>query len=116
MKKIYNKIPEKLAYDIIFALGNTSPNGKQLQLMQELLSYTKINPIIQEKNMLSEQEKICLFWMAHGKSFAETAELMNITKNTVATYIKRVKEKLKSKTVAQSIFMTMCYQQNSSTF
>lgn len=56
-----------------------------------------------EHKKLSEKELICLKLLISGYHHKEIALRMNIGKNTVKSYIARLKYKLDSKTTAQMI-------------
>ncbi|HEX4045424.1 MAG TPA: helix-turn-helix transcriptional regulator [Gammaproteobacteria bacterium] len=93
-----------LAIDLLEKCGSQSPTQRQIDLMSALL--TKITFIKQANfnHQLSEREVACLFWAAMGKSTKETSDLLALETQVVKRYRQEVKQKLKSKSMAEAIF------------
>jgi DNA-binding CsgD family transcriptional regulator len=53
---------------------------------------------------LSDKEIACLYWAAQGKSSAQTAKIMKMSKATVELYRKNIKKKLNCTNITQSVF------------
>ena len=110
MLKNNSWVSSKLVKDVLFICGNPSPTTNQCELMTDLLDYVMINPGTKGIHLLSERERTCLFWIAHGKSTEEMAPLMRVKLSTIQTYRNRIRKKLRCQTLAQAVFLTMCYQ------
>jgi DNA-binding CsgD family transcriptional regulator len=109
-------VSSQLANDILNICGNPSPTFKQSKLIMDLLSYVIVNPAADNICILSERERTCLFWVAHGKTVKEMAPLMQVKACTVQTYRRRILSKLKCDSLSQAVFLAMCYQPTSSAF
>lgn len=60
------------------------------------LQICKVMDNAEPEVILSAREREVLTWMGRGKSATETAEILNISPETVKTYVKRVYEKLEA--------------------
>jgi len=52
---------------------------------------------------LSPREKECLQWTADGKTYSEIAIILNLSEHTVRSYLKVVRLKLDSVSLAQAV-------------
>jgi DNA-binding CsgD family transcriptional regulator len=109
-------VSAKLTNEILWRCGNPTPTDAQSQFMADLLSYVVENPFLDNITLLSERERTCLFWIAHGKSVEEMAPLMHIKPCTVQTYRRRILTKLQCNSLSQAVFLTMCYRPVSFSF
>ena len=103
-------VSKKMVTDILRVCGNSSPTPPQQQLISDLLAYSIVNPHAEKIYTLSERERTCLFWVAHGKTIEEMTKLMQIKHCTVQTYRNRIRAKLHCKSLAQAVFVAMCYK------
>jgi DNA-binding CsgD family transcriptional regulator len=103
-------VSAQLTNEILWHCGNQTPTDAQSTFMADLLSYVVINPVMNNILHLSERERTCLFWVAQGKTVEEIALLMQIKACTVQTYRRRILTKLHCHSLAQAVFLTMCYQ------
>lgn len=103
-------VSSNLVDEVLLACGNNSPTPMQCKFVDELLSFVIVNPAAEGVKSLSERERTCLFWVAHGKTIEEMAALMHIKTTTVQTYHQRIRSKLRCATLAQAVFWVMCYQ------
>jgi DNA-binding CsgD family transcriptional regulator len=90
------------------------PTANQVSLMKSLL--TDIGVVFFELSFarhLTVQETTCLFWVAHGKSIRQIAELLEVHHATIKTYFQRIKQKLNCTTMEQAVFegIRYCYIQ-----
>lgn len=58
---------------------------------------------------LSQREKQVLFLSAAGRTGPEIAEEINVTPNTVATYKRRILEKLGCRSIAEAVALAAAY-------
>lgn len=58
-------------------------------------------------NKLLPREKECLYWTAMGKKAEEISMILGITLPTARYYLKTMRQKLESNTVAQSVYIGM---------
>jgi len=58
---------------------------------------------------LSQREKQVLFWSACGRSGPDIAKLMNVTPNTIATYKRRILEKLGCHSITEAVALATLY-------
>ena len=56
---------------------------------------------------LTAREIECISWIADGKSYADIAEILKISRNTVITHVNRAKEKLGVNTSYQAVAVVM---------
>lgn len=54
---------------------------------------------------LLPREKECLFWTARGKSTEEISMILEISFNTVKTYLQEAREKLNCRSIAQAVYV-----------
>jgi DNA-binding CsgD family transcriptional regulator len=52
---------------------------------------------------LSSRELQCLEWAAQGKTAWETAQILGISRHTVATHLENAKAKLNVRTIVQAV-------------
>jgi DNA-binding CsgD family transcriptional regulator len=97
----------KLVNEFLAVCGNHSPTFEQKKFITDFLSYININTETKNIRFLSERERTCLFWIAHGKTIEEIALLMQIKTCTVQTYRHRILSKLQCRTVAQAVFLAI---------
>lgn len=93
-----------LAVELLKKLGNSRPLKKQLALMELLLSKVSSLQSIYFNPLLTEREKMCLYWLAMGKTSPEIAELFDVKPSTIEYYRKEIKNKLSCKTIAEAVF------------
>ncbi|MBA3660148.1 MAG: helix-turn-helix transcriptional regulator [Gammaproteobacteria bacterium] len=55
------------------------------------------------KEELTDREKECLIWASRGKSTKEIAKILKISPHTIATYSKKIKEKLNCTTMVEAV-------------
>lgn len=110
MSKISFWVSDKLANEILLVCGNSAPTIKHHHFILNLLSHMIVNPTADNIHLLSERERTCLFWIAHGMTVKEMTHLMHVKPCTVQTYRRRILTKLNCKTLTQAVFSTMCYQ------
>jgi DNA-binding CsgD family transcriptional regulator len=95
----------------LLKLGNARPKGKQVKLMNRLLTST-IFPI--EKTLifdskLTRREIACLLLVAQGKRSLEIAEILGMKVSTVRTHRKQIINKLNCSSMAQAVFEGIRY-------
>ena len=56
---------------------------------------------------LTPREIECLSWIADGKSYADIADILGISRNTVITHVNRAKKKLGVNTSYQAVAVVM---------
>lgn len=54
-------------------------------------------------HLLSAREVECLSWVAHGKTFQDIGQILEISRNTVITHVNRAKTKLDVRTSQQAV-------------
>ena len=93
-----------LTTEVFQKLGLTRPTTRQTDLMLALFNHLVEQPELHFDTRLSAREKVCLQLLAQGKSLEEIGVNMHIKRTTVATFIKRIKKKLKCDTLPQAVF------------
>lgn len=53
-------------------------------------------------NDLTPRERLCLLWVARGKTYAETSMILGISFGTVKSYLDQARYKLNCATLAQA--------------
>ena len=104
-------VTDRLVLEALCACGNKKPSPKHIALMRTLLSSIGLDPDCLSRACLSEREKVFLFWVAKGRSNAEIGRLMSIDNEAVKTFIQEINFKLKSNTLAQSVFEAIRHHQ-----
>lgn len=94
----------QISLDVFHRIGIEKPSKEQLQMMNAVLLHLCTHRQVHFDARLSEREKICLQSLADGKSLEQIAVIMHIKRTTVATFIKRIKQKLDCDTLAQAVF------------
>ena len=92
---------------ILRLLGNYSPSSKQRQLIKTLLSNITLNTELIVDSRLTRREKESLTLAALGYTVTESAELLDLERNTVEGYHKGIKQKLHCKTIAKAVITGM---------
>jgi DNA-binding CsgD family transcriptional regulator len=100
----------QLALEIFERLGVSAPSNQQISLVQAMFDYLATERCMQFDSSLSRREQTCLSLLAQGKSFEEIAGLMHIKRTTVATFIKRIKNKLGCDTLPQMVYEGMKFK------
>ena len=59
--------------------------------------------------LLTKQERLCLYWSAHGKTSEEIANLLEIKKCTVDGYKKQILKKFEASNTCHAIFKAINY-------
>ena len=95
---------QQLVTEVFERLGITEPTPEQSALVHAMFEYLAKDRGICFNSCLSEREKTCLYLLAKGKSLEQIASAMNIKRTTVATFIKRIKNKLDCNTLPQAVF------------
>ena len=103
----YPWVSPRLVQEVLVGCGSKSTTAKNYRLIASLLSHILINP---DKFTLTERERTCLFWFAHGKPRQEISLLMHIKEGYVRTLVKRIKHKQHCNTIAEAIFITMRFK------
>ncbi len=108
-KRRDSDIPQ-LTEEVLQRVGILRPNSQQITLVKALLDYLANEREIQFDERLSNRERTCLYFIAQGKNLDAIADVMNIKRTTVATFIRRIKLKLDCDTLAQAVFEGMGYK------
>lgn len=74
-----------------------SKNKGDLKITQGVYSYSSCY----EKWELSKRQGECFFWLLHRKSAVEIGHMLGLTKRTVESYIRHIKEKFNVNTVTE---------------
>jgi len=93
-----------LSIKVLAYLGNIKPTHKQIAFMNSLLFSIFIEHELLPESELTEREIGCLRLAAMGKTANEIATILNITKLTVETHHKRIKQKLRVENIAHAVF------------
>jgi DNA-binding CsgD family transcriptional regulator len=93
-----------LTAEVFQKLGLTNPTARQTDLMRAVFNHLVEQRELHFDTRLSAREKVCLQLLAQGKSLEEIGVTMHIKRTTVATFIKRIKKKLKCDTLPQAVF------------
>ena len=96
-----------LAVSILEFLGITKPAKHQINLIQEILAGVILRQEIFYSNHLTKKEKNCLYWTAIGLSIEEIARLLNVSTSTVVSYRAKIRNKLKTRSMAEAVFKGM---------
>lgn len=100
---------KSLAKQMLRYLGIAKPSKKQLITVDSILFNTTLKAELFIDMRLTKREAECLLLTAHGKSSLETGELLNISKLTVETHRRSIKQKFACKTMAQAVFLGIKY-------
>jgi DNA-binding CsgD family transcriptional regulator len=73
---------------------------KQSLFAKHLISHKSIS------KKLTKSEISCLFWTSQGKTAEEIARTLGLTKQTVYSYYKSIRQKLPCKTMAHAVFIS----------
>ncbi|MCD6040032.1 MAG: autoinducer-binding domain protein [Gammaproteobacteria bacterium] len=93
-----------MSLKIIEKLGNEEPTEAQIAFMESILTkITLIRPITFHPR-LTNQEIVCLYWAALGKTSKETAALLKVQRSTVEKHRKDIKKKLHCKSLVEAVF------------
>jgi len=103
----YPWVSPRLIEEILVGCGSINASSENYRLLASLLAHVIVNPNV---TSLTERERACLFWFAHGKSYQEISVLMNIKSGSIRTYVKRIKHKLNCHTTIEAVFMTMRFR------
>lgn len=98
-----------LATKLVQKFDNKSSPNKLINLVESLLSNISISHHLYFDNKLTAQEVACLFWASQGKTAEDTADILGISPQTVYSYRKQIKRKLKSESMAHAVFLGMRY-------
>ncbi len=83
------------------------PENTVAALQDILAEELGIIPGIVKNNPLSIREMLCLILLATGKSPEQCATLLNITSNTLSSYLKRIHKKLQVRNRTQAFFISL---------
>jgi DNA-binding CsgD family transcriptional regulator len=97
-------VVRSMARELLGCLYVSSPSCKQLEIATSFISDVIIEDKFFVDPRLRKNEAACLYWAAQGKSSAETASLLCLTKATVDTYRDRIKKKLGCKNMVQAVY------------
>lgn len=100
---------QSLAHSLIAFLGNESPNPKQVEVMESILSNTGLKVELLFDKRLTKREIECLTLAALGFSSSATAEILHISSKTVEQYRNDIKKKLGSKNMTQAVVLGIKY-------
>jgi DNA-binding CsgD family transcriptional regulator len=101
----------RLTREVFERLGIVHPTSEQIALINAVFGCLASQREIRADSRLSARERTCLFLLAQGNSLDKIAENMGIKRTTVATFIKRIKLKLKCDTLAQAVYEGMSHEQ-----
>ena len=94
-----------LAIRLLEFIGNDSPTQEQIDIVEQVIASSnslRINLNCSDK--LNDKEIACLYWAAQGKSSAQTAKILKMSKSSVELYRKHIKRKLNCSTITQAVF------------
>lgn len=97
-------IHDGLAEAILALLGIKHPNNEQKTIMHAVVDSVVVRLPLGVDKRLTNQEQICLYWSAKGKSSTQMADLLGIKKGTVDGYKKHILRKLSCNNIAQAVF------------
>jgi DNA-binding CsgD family transcriptional regulator len=89
--------------------GVKNPTNTQFNLMRRLVGQISINKQLLFDDCLTQQERGCLFYAAHGYSVKETAEFLGCAERTTKYYRKEILRKLECVNMAQAVFIGIRY-------
>jgi DNA-binding CsgD family transcriptional regulator len=94
-----------LAIRLLEFMGNDSPTQEQINIIEEVIASSNASRInLTFSSKLNDKEIACLYWAAQGKSSAQTAKIMRMSKSSVELYRKNIKKKLNCTNITQSVF------------
>lgn len=82
---------------------------KQCELMSSLAGIASASNLICDRK-LTKKEFYCLLLAACGMTSLETAEVLEIAKDTVESHRKKFRQKLNCKNTAHAVFQAICYE------
>jgi len=98
-----------LAKKLLKNLNILTPTNDQVSKMEDLLANSCVQSRILFDNKLTSQEKVCLLLAAQGKTAQQTADLLNISKETVESHRKEIRRKLDSHSMAHAVYQGIRY-------
>lgn len=105
-----NNLPfEYLSRKMLRDLGVLSPTAEQISKMSLLLSNVLVQTPLNITEKLTPQEKTCLLMAAFGNTSQQTAELLNICKDTVESHRKEIRRKLGCNSMAHAVYQGIRY-------
>ena len=110
MKPDFN-IYNYMSLYILEYLGNKSPEDKQVNFIEALLSTTLIRKPVSFDERLTAREQTCLFLSALGKTSKETAKILNIALSTVITFGRSILKKLEAINMTHAVFLGIRYDE-----
>lgn len=90
-----------LSKDYLKFFTNKQHSSLHLSEMKELIRYKYSRDLVLS-DVLTIQEAKCLFLAARGKNTEETAILLGLSINTVESYRRNLRKKLKSRSMTQA--------------
>ncbi len=93
-----------LAIEILANLGLQAPTQSQIDLMESVVSKTKLKKFIAKVPKLNAKEITCLKLAAKGCCVEEIARILQVKPTTVNWYKREILRKLKCKNITQAVF------------
>lgn len=103
------QVDKSLAKHLLVKLGNRCPSSDQLFLLESLISKMSIRHDVVFHHALTPRESHCLLLAAYGKTMNQIADILSVKPSTIETWYKKIKRKLRSKTIAQAVFEGVRY-------
>lgn len=85
-------------------------HGDDLQLLSET-AHLKIMSLPLPRKVLTERQKEVLEWVGGGKSIADTATILDLTKATIEKHLRLARDALDVETTAQAVLKASVYNQ-----
>lgn len=64
---------------------------------------------LSHETLLSAREADCLYWLAQGKTYSETGDILNVASRTVRAIVATVKQKLGARTKSEAIAKAIAF-------
>ena len=104
MNEFQSLMETNLSIDLLVRFGNDSPDQKQIDLMESLLtSVINIQNVFMSSKLNSIEMK-CLYFATKGKTSLETGEILSIEAAAINWHKKEIKRKLNAASMAEAVF------------